>query len=59
MFKKGTIIYRGLVEVQNIDNRTGKTHTKKKKKILTVHEDIISNKFWKAHPEAIKDNTNM
>merc|ERR1711862_837505 len=24
MFKKGTIIYRGLVEVQNIDNRTGK-----------------------------------
>jgi len=57
MFKKGTTIYRGFVEVQHVDRRTGETRSKQKKKLKITHEDIISDSFWKEHPEAIPDNT--
>lgn len=57
MFKKGTILYRGFVEVSNVDARTGKIHVKRKKKLMLTHEDIISNRFWNNNPEAVPDNT--
>ena len=56
-FKKGSILYRPLVDVENVDRRTGKIHTKKKRKLVLTHEDIISNQFWEEHPEAIMDNS--
>ena len=59
MFRKGSVLYRGFVTIQNTDQRTGQVHSKKKQKLCIVHEDIIGDAFWIAHQEAIPDNSQL
>eukprot|EP01132_Coremiostelium_polycephalum_P000555 gene555-699_t len=53
IYRKGSVIYRKMVEETGIDSRTNQPITKKKKRLVVEHIDIISDKFWNENKELL------
>ncbi|CAG8521424.1 11220_t:CDS:2 [Acaulospora morrowiae] len=50
MYRKGSVIIRREIDVQ-ITNQKGVEIMRKKNVVITLHDDIIGDKFWKENPK--------
>ncbi|KYQ90762.1 tRNA-histidine guanylyltransferase 1 [Tieghemostelium lacteum] len=55
MYRKGSVIYRKLVEESYLDQKSNQQKSKFKKRLVIEHIDIISDKFWKENPSLLND----
>ncbi len=46
IFRKGSIVFKKPVDEKVLDSTTNTEVTRTKKRVVTEHEDIISNDFW-------------
>ncbi|GAM22298.1 hypothetical protein SAMD00019534_054730 [Acytostelium subglobosum LB1] len=53
MYRKGSVIYRKMVNEESIDSRTNEPTNKLKKRLVVEHIDIISDKFWKDNADIL------
>lgn len=54
MFRRGTFLMRDFVPEQVVRKDTQQTVTRMRRQIVALHDDIIGDAFWKAHPELLK-----
>ena len=54
MYRKGSILYKKDVEETTLDSRTNESVTRKKKRVVVEHADIISDDFWKTNAAILK-----
>jgi hypothetical protein len=54
MFRKGSVLYRGVVEEPVRNSLTGAMTTRKRRKLLCVHQDVIGDAFWTENTNILK-----
>ena len=55
IFRKGSVIYRKKVPVEEIAKRDGKPVTRLRSQSITEHVDVIRDAFWKENSHLIVD----
>ncbi|KAF2075439.1 hypothetical protein CYY_003268 [Polysphondylium violaceum] len=53
VYRKGSVIYRKMVQEESIDSRNNQPIVKSKKRAVVEHIDIISDQFWKENQDIL------